>query len=246
MWALLWLFFCIVGAEFVIIFNARFIYAAIAGEPVSNALGTLLTVINGVGSAVGRLLMSYFEVWSQKRKAEDRIPITISLLFPVVCVILSLVLFLVLPKSALVVPYVTAALGNGFCAAAVVLVTRTIFAKDPAKHYNFCFVATVVSTVLLNRLTYGEWYTRVADEQGQTLCLGQKCVMMPLLLFLGLNCSAFIAIIYVNWEYRRFSCTVLEERRRMKEEALRDVMARTSSPAEVPLAEDLNCDNKCH
>ncbi|KAH9599832.1 Major facilitator superfamily [Trypanosoma melophagium] len=219
MWALVWSYFCIVGSEFVIIFNARFIFAALSGEKVSDELGTLLTVLNGVGSAVGRLLMSYFEIWTQKRKAEDRIPITLSLFFPVTCVMLSMIFFLVLPKAALPLPYVLAAMGNGFCAAVIVLVARTIFAKDPAKHYNFCFLGTMFSVIFLNRLTYGEWYTSQAEKQGTTLCLGRSCVLMPLLFFLGLNCTALVSIVYVNWEYRRFSRLVLEERRRLRKEA---------------------------
>ncbi|ORC88547.1 uncharacterized protein TM35_000161850 [Trypanosoma theileri] len=234
MWALVWSYFCIVGSEFVIIFNARFIYAALAGEKVSDELGTLLTVLNGVGSAVGRLLMSVFEIWSQKRKAEDRIPITIALFFPVICVMLSMIFFLVLPKAALPLPYIMAALGNGFCAAVIVIVARTIFAKDPAKHYNFCFLGTMFSVIFLNRLTYGEWYTREAEKQGQTLCLGRNCVLMPLLFFLGLNCSALLSIIYINWEYRRFSRLVLKERRRIREDALLGERATETQSSNLP------------
>ncbi|RNC38188.1 hypothetical protein TcCL_NonESM12592, partial [Trypanosoma cruzi] len=83
-------FFCIAGSGFVIIYNASFLYAALADEEVDNAIKTLLTVLNGVGSAAGRLLMSYFEVWSQKRKAEDRVSIVVSVYLADVFVILSL------------------------------------------------------------------------------------------------------------------------------------------------------------
>ncbi|ORC88545.1 uncharacterized protein TM35_000161830 [Trypanosoma theileri] len=222
LWALLWSFFAVVGAEFVIILNARFILAALSGEAVGNELGTLLTVLNGVGSAVGRLLLSYFEVWSQKRKAEDRIPITVSLFIPTITIIVSMVLFLVLPKSALPLPYAIAALSNGFCAAVTVLVTRTIFARDPAKHYNFCFIATVFSVLFLNRLLYGEWYARKAQEYGVTVCLQKSCVLMPLLFLLGLACSAFLTNAYVHFEYRRFCQRTLEERQRVREAAVRN------------------------
>ncbi|PWU84615.1 putative protein associated with differentiation 4 [Trypanosoma cruzi] len=159
LWAFLWSFFCVAGAGVVIIYNASFVYAALADEEVDNAIKTLLTVLNGAGSAAGRLLMSYFEVWSQKRKAEDRVSIIVSIYFADVFVILSLVLFLVVPRAALPLPYVLAAIGNGFSAASLVLVSRTVFAKDPAKHYNFYFLASLLSTIFLNRLLYGEWYT---------------------------------------------------------------------------------------
>ncbi|KAH9599691.1 hypothetical protein LSM04_001095 [Trypanosoma melophagium] len=220
MWALVWSYFCIVGSEFVIIFNARFIFAALSGEKVSDELGTLLTVLNGVGSAVGRLLMSYFEIWTQKRKAEDRIPITLSLFFPVTCVMLSMIFFLVLPKAALPLPYVLAAMGNGFCAAVIVLVVRTILAKDPGKHYNFCFVGTVLSILFLNRLLYGEWYTRQAERCGVTVCLEKSCVLMPLLFLLGVACTAFLSNLYVHFEYRRFCQRMLEERQRVRDAAV--------------------------
>lgn len=52
--------FCMVGAQVVIIVNARFIYAAIAEKPISNEVAALLTILNGAGSAVARLLMSVF------------------------------------------------------------------------------------------------------------------------------------------------------------------------------------------
>lgn len=238
MWAFLWSFFCIVGSEFVIILNTRYIFAALSGQPVDNALNTLLSVLSGVGSAVGRLLMSYFEIWSQRRKAEDRIPITISLFLPSTFVLISMLLFLVLPKAALPLPYAVAAIGNGFCAAVTILVTRTIFAKDSAKHYNFCFVATAFSTVLLNRLLYGEWYTREAKRRGELVCLHRRCVTVPLIILLSLTCTTFLTNTYIHLEYRKYCRKVLEERRRLREmeagSVLRDTpMDGMSNPGEV-------------
>ncbi|PBJ74161.1 protein associated with differentiation 4 [Trypanosoma cruzi cruzi] len=194
LWAFLWSFFCVAGAGVVIIYNASFVYAALADEEVDNAIKTLLTVLNGVGSAAGRLLMSYFEVWSQKRKAEDRVSIIVSIYLTDVFLILSPVLFLVVPRAALPLPYVLAALGNGFGSAAIVLVSRTVFAKDAAKHYNFIFLALVCSTIFLNRLLYGEWYTREARRRGVDVCLDRACVQLPLLVMLGFNVTAFFLL----------------------------------------------------
>ncbi|PWV13477.1 putative protein associated with differentiation 4 [Trypanosoma cruzi] len=218
LWAFLWSIFSMGGTTFVIIYNASFVYAALADEEVDNAIKTLLTVLNGAGSAAGRLLMSYFEVWSQKRKAEDRVSIIVSVYFADVFVILSPVLFLVVPRAALPLPYVLAAIGNGFSAASLVLVTRTVFAKDPAKHYNFIFLASVSSTIFLNRLLYGEWYTREARRRGVDVCLDRACVQLPLLVMLGFNVTAFISNAYVHWEYVKFNRQVLDERRRLFEE----------------------------
>ncbi|EKF27579.1 hypothetical protein MOQ_008692, partial [Trypanosoma cruzi marinkellei] len=205
-------------AGVVIIYNASFVYAALADEEVDNAIKTLLTVLNGVGSAVGRLMMSYFEVWSQKRKAEDRVSIIVSVYLSDVFVILSLILFLVVPNAALPLPFVLAAFGNGFGAASLVLVSRTVFAKDPAKHYNFIFLASMSSTIFLNRLLYGEWYTHEARKRGVDVCLDRACVQLPLLVMLGFNVTAFVSNAYVHWEYVKFNRLVLEERRRLFEE----------------------------
>ncbi|CAJ1018955.1 hypothetical protein IOCL1545_000183600, partial [Leishmania shawi] len=85
------------------------------------------------------------------------------------------------PAAALPLPYIVAALGNGFLAGVAILVTRTIFAKDPAKHYHFCFTASMLASLVFNRFLYGEWYTVQADKQARAdkMCYGKKCVMMP-------------------------------------------------------------------
>ncbi|KAL7700287.1 protein associated with differentiation 4 [Lotmaria passim] len=221
LWALWWTLFCVIGTEFVIIYNASFLLGALQGSKPSISLTALLTVLNGVGSAAGRLLMSAFEVWSQKRKAEDRIPITIALFFPTTSIIVAIILFLVLPAAALPLPYVVAAFGNGFCAASQILVTRTIFAKDPAKHYHFCFSSTMVATIVLNRFLYGEWYTVQAEKQhrGNNLCFGKQCVLVPLCVLLGLACSAFITDVILHLRYRAYSLKVLAERAHLRGEA---------------------------
>ncbi|EPY37095.1 hypothetical protein STCU_00202 [Strigomonas culicis] len=81
LWAIFWSIFVVVGSQLVVIFNAAYILGALMGESPTDEVRTLLTVINGTGSAIGRIMMSVFEVYTQNRKAEDRIPITIAL-FP--------------------------------------------------------------------------------------------------------------------------------------------------------------------
>ncbi|KAK7194132.1 Protein Associated with Differentiation [Novymonas esmeraldas] len=217
LWALWWSIFCVIGAEFVIIYNARNILGALQGHDPTDSLNTLLTVLNGVGSAVGRLLMSYLEVWSQKRKAEDRLPITFALFLPTGSVIISLVLFLTLPAVALPLPYVIAALGNGFLAATIVLVSRTIFAKDAAKHYNFCFTATMTGSIFHNRLIFGEWYASQADKQKHAnhLCYGKSCVLGSMILMLGLACTGFLTSSFLHLRYSLYCKRVLAERAAM-------------------------------
>ncbi|GET86678.1 hypothetical protein, conserved [Leishmania tarentolae] len=221
LWALWWTAFVVSGVTLVIIFNSSFIFAALQSAPVDESLSTMLTVLNGVGSAVGRLLMSYFEIWSQKRKPEDRVPITVSLFFPTTCTIVSVVLFLVLPAAALPLPYIVAALGNGFFNGCAILVTRTIFAKDPAKHYHFCLSGYMSASLVFNRFLYGEWYTVQAEKQARVdkLCYGKKCVLMPLLVMLGLGFTTLITNTVLHLRYRAYFRRALAERVRLREEA---------------------------
>jgi MFS family permease len=222
LWALWWSIFCVIGAEFVIIYNARNILGALQGHDPTDSLNTLLTVLNGVGSAVGRLLMSYFEVWTQKRKAEDRIPITASLFLPTGSIIISVILFLVLPGAALPLPYVVAALGNGFLAATIVLVSRTIFAKDVAKHYNFCFTATMMGSVVHNRFLFGEWYAVHADKQKHQnhLCYGKSCVLGSMIVMLLLACTGFLTSTFLHLRYSMYCKRVLAERATTRAQAM--------------------------
>lgn len=54
----------------IMMFNSTFILGALAGEPQSDTMRSLLTIFNGTGSATGRLLMACFESWSQAHKVE--------------------------------------------------------------------------------------------------------------------------------------------------------------------------------
>ncbi|KPI84023.1 hypothetical protein ABL78_6921, partial [Leptomonas seymouri] len=191
LWCIFWTMFCGVGSEFVIIFNASTVFQALTEtENLDTTVSALLTVLNGVGSAVGRLLMSVFEAYTQKRTVEERIPITLAFFVPTALIIISIVLFLVLPGRSLLLAFAIAALGNGFCASITVLVIRTIYAKDAAKHYNFGYNALWLAAILLNRLLFGEWIASRADRQGVKKCMGKGCVLMPMVVMLGLNITA--------------------------------------------------------
>ncbi|EPY24991.1 hypothetical protein STCU_06902 [Strigomonas culicis] len=227
LWSILWTMFCGVGAEFVIIFNARFLYGALNGAAPDDTVGALLTVINGVGSAVGRLAMSYFEVWTQNKKAEDRMPITISFFVPTWCIIISIVLFLVLPGRWLLLAFTVASLGNGFCASVTILALRTIYAKDPAKHYNFGYNALWIAAILLNRVLFGEYYAVQADKLGVKVCYSRVCVQTPLIVMLALNVTAFVSNVYLHIVYSRFSRRVLDERAAVKRQCLQQAAAAT-------------------
>lgn len=212
LWALSYSLFCMIGAQMVIVINARFIYGALTEEPVSPAQVALLTVVNGVFSALGRCLMSVFEIWTQQREPADRIPLTAALFVPTAAVLVSTCLLLVVPKQLLLAPFVFAALGNGFTAATVVLVMRSLYARDMAMHYNCTSVAAIASSIVFNKLMYGEWYTRQAQKQGSTLCIGPECVFVPFVAMSVLLLSSFITNAFVHARYRSYCNAVLEER----------------------------------
>ncbi|RNF27562.1 uncharacterized protein Tco025E_00212 [Trypanosoma conorhini] len=211
-WALLWMVFSAAGTQIVVMGNMRFLFGALAGKPLDDSFVALLVVLIGVGSGLGRILLSGLEVMTQGRPAEERTPVTFTLFVPSVLSVVALVLLLVLPTHALPLPCFLMALVNGSAAAAIVIVLRTIFAADVAKHYNFCSIAGIASSLLMNRMVYGEWYTRQAEKQGSTLCYGKQCVLMPLLVCLGACLSCVLAVAYIHWDYCSFCRKMLELR----------------------------------
>ncbi|KAH9578914.1 Nodulin-like [Trypanosoma melophagium] len=210
--ALLWTLFCLFGAQIIIIGNMRFLFGALAGEPLDESFMALLVVLVGVGSGAGRILLSILEIVTQGRPAERRIPITFILFVPTGFTVLTLVLITLVTPKALPIPCFIMALANGCAAAAVVIVLRTIYAKDVAKHYNFCMLAGILASVLMNRFLYGEWYTHQAALQGGSLCYGKQCVLMPLLVSLGMNISAVASSVYIHWDYSKYCQEMLEVR----------------------------------
>ncbi|KEG07399.1 hypothetical protein DQ04_09911000 [Trypanosoma grayi] len=213
-WALLWTMFCLFGAQIIVIGNARFLFGALAGNALDEAFVALLVVIMGVGSGVGRILLSILEMVTQNRSAEDRIPITFALFVPTGLTVATIALLLLLPRNALPLPCFTMALANGCSAAAIVIVVRTIYAADVAKHYNCCMITGIAASVLMNRLLYGEWYTHQAAKRGSAVCFGKECVLMPLLVCFGMNLSAVFSSALIHWDYEKYCRKMLDMRKR--------------------------------
>ncbi|CAD2222967.1 hypothetical protein, conserved [Angomonas deanei] len=218
LWCLLWTLFIVQGTELMIMTNATFIYASLSGEIATNNFKVLLNVFNGAGTSAGRLVMSAIEIWIQRRPVEKRTPLTILLFFPSVSVIFTGVLMLVLPKAALPLPYMLSALGSGCLSAIIVLIPRTLYARDPAKHYNFLFLATAIAVILINRLLYGEWYIHAA--KGALVCLHRSCVQMPLIVCVSTSVTAFATNIILHLRYGRFCKKVFAERAKLRGEVV--------------------------
>ncbi|GET91328.1 hypothetical protein, unknown function [Leishmania tarentolae] len=214
LWALGYSLFSICGTQMVIIVNARFVYAAASETPMTQEVASLLTVLNGAGSALGRILMSIFEVWTQKRKPEERIPLTIALFIPSLIVLAASLLLLFVQKEWLLIPFALTALGNGFSAASIVLVMRTLYAKDVANHYNCMSLSSLAGSVLLNQMLYGNWYTNEAKKQGGNICIGRQCIFVPFAIMSGLLFTSLFSDLYVHLQYKSFCDEVLAERAR--------------------------------
>ncbi|EPY25096.1 hypothetical protein AGDE_12022 [Angomonas deanei] len=218
LWALFWSVFVTIGPELNITYNATFIYAAIAGKPQDDNMRVLLSVLNGSGSAIGRLAMAYLEFWSQKKKAEDRIPITFTFFIPNATVILSLIFFLTLPPGVLPLAFVINSFGNGFLNATMILITRTLYAKDPAKHYHICYCASSFGLLIFNLALYGVFYDKESKKynvpKGQA-CYRRSCVRVPHIIMLCFTCSGIVSALYLHLKYTFFCRRVLAERARL-------------------------------
>ncbi|KAK7198760.1 Nodulin-like protein [Novymonas esmeraldas] len=233
LWALAYSLFCIFGTQMVIITNARFVYAAASETTMTQEVASLLTVFNGAGSAVGRIIMSIFEVWTQKRKPEERIPLTIALFIPTLILLAASVLLLVVQKEWLLLPFGLTALGNGFSAASVVLVMRTLYAKDVANHYNCMSLASLVASVLLNQVLYGSWYTKEAKKQQHNICYGRQCIFVPFVVMSILLFTSLFSTLYVHLRYKSFCDDALAERAQ-----LHGVHARPTRPDEPYVSDE--------
>ncbi|KAG5471542.1 hypothetical protein LSCM1_01636 [Leishmania martiniquensis] len=216
LWALAYSLFCIFGTQMVIIVNARFVYAAASETHMTQEIASLLTVFNGAGSAVGRIIMSIFEVWTQKRKPEERIPLTIALFIPSLILLTASLMLLFVWKEWLLIPFGLTALGNGFSAASVVLVMRTLYAKDVANHYNFMSLSSLTSSLLLNQMLYGNWYTKEARKQHSNICMGRQCIFVPLVIMSALLFTSLLSTMYVHIQYKTFCEHALAERAQLR------------------------------
>ncbi|KPA83779.1 hypothetical protein ABB37_02004 [Leptomonas pyrrhocoris] len=221
LWALAYSLFCIFGTQTVIIVNARFVYAAASETKMTQEVASLLTVFNGAGSAVGRIVMSIFEVWTQKRKPEERIPLTMALFIPSVIMLAASTMLLFVRKEWLLIPFGLTALGNGFSAATVVLVMRTLYAKSVANHYNCMSLASLVASILLNQILYGEWYTKEAKKQGNSICIGRQCIFVPFVIMSVLVFTSLFSSLYVHLNYKAFCEEALAERAQLRCERAR-------------------------
>ncbi|ORC85474.1 uncharacterized protein TM35_000352180 [Trypanosoma theileri] len=206
LWILFFVGFCVEGAELVVNDNVPQIYEAIA-ESFDERLNTLYVSLHGLGSGLGRILMSFYEVRTQRGAIKERTLITTSYFVAPVLMIIEYILFLTVPPNGLAVPFFLNGFANGCYAAAIALTVRTLYSRDVAKHYNLMSVATMLAILILNRFTFGELYDRYVDvatvgEGGK--CHGRICVRDVFIIMLSLTVLGLILTGWLHIRYRRY------------------------------------------
>ncbi|CAD2221271.1 Nodulin-like, putative [Angomonas deanei] len=144
LWCIAWTLFCLGGTEFVIINNPSYIYSAMARVETDTNMRTLLSVVSGVGSAVGRLFMAAFEHVSQHRPPEKRIPITWAPFIPMTLMTITLILFLTCPARLTPPPHRADFLCQWRPVGAYHLATTCHLRQGPRPSLQFLFRASGV------------------------------------------------------------------------------------------------------
>lgn len=230
LWCLLWTSFCNLGTGVIIALNSAQIYRSLNHNSFVNSTNSLFVALMGVGSAFGRIAVGICEgKWERMRRRnfqqehEDSAPTLEGVLllgdangepplmtstYPIASLIfvVGLGLFLILPgdSAALIVPFVTCAFAYGFIWASTALCIRQLFAKDVGKHYNFCFLGGVLSTIALNRFLVGQLYDDEAHEQGAyPFCTGVVCFRTSFIVLIAVNTSSLASSLYVHAAFKK-------------------------------------------
>lgn len=217
--------FCVSGATNVITMNVTQIYYAAAESSANTTLPALYVALNSVGSALGRLVMGFLEVYTQSRPAEKRTPITVFYAVPPALCVAACALILFIPPSGLLLPVLLGGGALGFYAAAEVLVVRAIFSVDVAKHYNSLFFFEMLAVIFMNSLLFGTLMTKNSKTvNGNTACLNrQNCLRTSFLVLLVLSAIGFVGTVWLNVSYISFARQEYA-RRRERRLALQDML----------------------
>ena len=123
--------------------------------------------------------------------------------------LLCSVLLTFCPVSTFAVIYFISGVAMGAFLACFALGIREIFSCDVAKHYNFVASAGMLSSVLLNRVMFGQWYDAKTEENlgpdGKT-CAGVTCFAGSVLVLVGLCAVAILStgfIVFRWWKVRK-------------------------------------------
>lgn len=217
LWCLVWTTFCNIGTGVVIVSNSAQIYRAINDNEFNVSTNALIIALMGVASALARVIIGSTDMWFERRRREAVEVLSVPLLttlYPVssVVAVIGATLLLVLPASALLLPFVLLSMSYGFIWATTALCTRLMFSKDIGKHYNFGFLSAVASTICLNRFLFGELYDQEAHSQGiYPFCSGVACIRTTMLVIIALNSTAVFTALYVHKTFKKHCSDELEK-----------------------------------
>eukprot|EP00744_Colponema_vietnamica_P010631 GILI01015005.1.p1 GENE.GILI01015005.1~~GILI01015005.1.p1 ORF type:complete len:619 (+),score=124.20 GILI01015005.1:111-1967(+) len=186
--------FAMFGANTVIIQNLSQIFTAANGGVYDKSLNSLIVALSGIGSACGRILIGFAEMYLHRRNAilreaqlvhqaqlgdgagaastVDMTPIyhrwdsSVVFLMPLcpATMVVCALLLVFCPVDAFPVLFFVCGVAMGGFLATFALGIREIFSVDVAKHYNFVSSAGMLSSVLLNRIMFGMWYDREVEN----------------------------------------------------------------------------------
>ncbi|EKG06698.1 hypothetical protein TCSYLVIO_002189 [Trypanosoma cruzi] len=215
LWAVWLACFGMWGTGTVMQMNAAQIYRSKNNGKFDTRTLTLYVAIMSVGSAAGRMAMGYLDMnlSALQRAGKTRTLTTIALPIGPLLLVAAYLFFAVLPGSALLLPFLLGAMGNGVGWGVGVIALRMMYSEDIGKHYNFCFTSGAVATIALNRFMFGEMYDAEARRRGEfPSCNHPRCVRNQMFILLAVNVVATLAAALVHWRFSRFTRARLDER----------------------------------
>jgi len=118
--------------------------------------------------------------------------------------VLCVFLFAFAPVSLFPVMYLLLATAYGAWIGLMALTVREVFSVDVAKHFNFIFTSGIASSILLNRLMFGEWYdAATADNLAPdgVSCRGYVCFQKSVYVIGALCAAAVLTNSYIVWKW---------------------------------------------
>jgi hypothetical protein len=200
---LLWyICLCVWGASTVISGNGAQIYKSLDFDGYSPQINDVFVSIFGVASAIGRVIVGLVHPILLQRGHH------ISMFYPLAPLLMAIAmpLFLVLPGSALIVPFFASGLATGLSWGTTVLLMKSLFTpNNVGKHYNVLYTAGALTPVLFSIWMFAGWYDSESKAEGlvaERQCRGIYCVLWSLLVLCIMNLSAIAAAVLFAFRIR--------------------------------------------
>ena len=204
-WLLWWTSLCNWGAGVVVISNSSQIYTAVNNGVADNRQDALIVAILGVTSALGRIAAGALEqLLARRGKSVTDVYCVTSIATAV-----AFMLFQFVDCRLILIPFGVMSFGFGFSWATTILIVRQTFSRDIGQHYNYCFFAAILSTVVFNRVLFGPFYDNEAREQGTyPVCSGHQCFATTFFVIAAMGISSVFSSVgfSLDWHRRKKCC----------------------------------------